>query len=56
MLKLIAEGYTAREIADMLSLSVRTVESHKSSLMRKLNIRSKTDLIKFAIRKGVITV
>lgn len=56
MLKLIAEGYTAKEIADLLVLSVRTVETHKSNLMKKLNIRNKADLIKFAIRKGIITI
>lgn len=56
MLKLIAEGYTAKEIADLLMLSVRTVETHKSNLMKKLNIRNKADLIKFAIRRGIITI
>jgi len=56
VLKLIAEGYTAREIADMLVLSPKTVEWHKTSLMNKLNIHKKTDLIKFAIRKQVITL
>jgi DNA-binding NarL/FixJ family response regulator len=56
MLKLVAEGYTAREIADMLVISVRTVETHKTNLMKKLNIRNKADLIRFAIRKGIITV
>jgi len=54
--KLIAEGYTAREIADMLVVSPKTVEWHKTSLMNKLNIHNKTDLIKFAIRKQVITL
>jgi DNA-binding NarL/FixJ family response regulator len=56
MLKLVAEGYTAREIAEMLVISLRTVETHKTNLMRKLNIRNKADLIRFAIRKGIITV
>jgi two-component system response regulator NreC len=56
LLKLVAEGYTAREIADMLVISLRTVETHKTNLMRKLNIRNKADLIRFAIRKGIITV
>jgi two-component system response regulator NreC len=55
-LKLVAEGYTAKEIADMLFISLRTVETHKSNLMKKLNIHNKADLIRFAIRKGVITV
>ena len=56
ILKLIAEGYTAKEIADMLVVSLRTVEAHKTNLMRKLDIQNRTDLIKFAIRKGVITL
>jgi DNA-binding NarL/FixJ family response regulator len=56
VLKLVAEGYTAREIADMLVISTKTVEWYKTSLMKKLNIHNKTDLIKFAIRKAIITV
>ncbi len=56
VLKLVAEGYTAREIADMLVVSPKTVEWYKTSLMKKLNIHSRTDLIKFAIRKRVITL
>jgi len=56
VLKLVAEGHTAKEIADMLVISLRTVEAHKTSLMKKLNIHNKTDLIKFAIRKGIITI
>ena len=56
VLKLVAEGYTAKEIASMLVISLRTAEAYKTSLMRKLNIRNKADLIRFAIRKGVITL
>jgi len=56
VLKLLAEGYTAREIADMLVVSPKTVEWYRTSLMKKLNIHNKTDLIKFAIRKRVITI
>jgi len=56
VLKLVAEGHTAREIADMLVVSPKTVEWYKTSLMNKLNIHSKTDLIKFAIRKRIITL
>ncbi len=54
VLKLVVEGKTVREIADMLFVSPKTVESCKTSLMNKLNIHSKTDLIKFAVRKRVI--
>jgi len=56
VLKLVVEGYTARQIADMLTVSPKTVEWYKSTLMRKLNMHSRMDLIKFAIRKGVITL
>ena len=56
VLKLVAEGYTAREIADMLIISPKTAEWYKASLMNKLNIHSKTDLIKFAIRRAIITL
>jgi len=56
VLKLIAEGHTAREIADMLVVSPKTVEWYKTSMMNKLNIHNKTDLIKFAIRKRIITL
>jgi DNA-binding NarL/FixJ family response regulator len=55
VLKLVAEGHTGREIADMLVVSPKTVEWYKSSLMNKLNLHNKTDLIKFAIRKRIIT-
>ncbi|MFC1994144.1 response regulator [Chloroflexota bacterium] len=56
VLKLVAEGYTAREIADMMVLSQKTVEWYKTNLMSKLNIRNRTDLIKLAIRKAIITL
>ena len=56
VLKLIAEGHTAREIAEMFVVSPKTVEWYTSSLVNKLNIHSMTDLIKFAIRKRVITL
>jgi DNA-binding NarL/FixJ family response regulator len=56
VLKLVAEGHASREIAEMLIVSPKTVEWYKSSLMKKLNIHSRTDLIKFAIRKRVITI
>jgi len=55
VLKLVVEGHTAREIADMLVVSRKTVEWYKTSLMNKLNIHNRTDLIKFAIRRAIIT-
>ena len=56
VLKLVVEGHTAREIADLLVVSPKTVEWYKTSLMNKLDIHNKTDLIKFAIRKALITL
>lgn len=56
VLKLLAEGYTSKEIADILIVSPKTVDWYRTSLMDKLNIHNKTDLIKFAIRKRVITI
>ena len=53
-LKLIAEGHTAREIAEVLVVSPKTVEWYKTNLMRKLNLHNTADLIKYAIRKGVV--
>jgi two-component system response regulator NreC len=56
VLRLAAEGRTTREIADMLHLSAKTIEKHRSSMMRKLGLQSLPDLIKYAIRKGLIEV
>jgi DNA-binding NarL/FixJ family response regulator len=56
ILKLLAEGHTTREIADMLVISVKTVEGHKTNLMSKIDIHNRTDLVKYALRKGIITV
>ena len=53
-LKLIAEGHTAREIAEVLVVSPKTVEWYKTNLMRKLNLHNTADLIKYAIRKRVV--
>ena len=55
VLKLVAEGYTTREIADLLVVSPKTVEGHKSSLMSKLGLRNRVELVRYAIRKGIIT-
>ena len=53
-LKLIAEGHTAREIAEVLVVSPKTVEWYKTNLMRKLSLHNTADLIKYAIRKRVV--
>ncbi len=54
VLKLIAEGNTNQEIADVLCLSRKTVESHRANIMRKLDLHDVTELVKYAIRKGLI--
>jgi DNA-binding NarL/FixJ family response regulator len=56
VLKLTAEGHTLREIAEILIISPKTVEGHKTNLMTKLNVHNRTDLIKYAVRKGIISV
>jgi len=52
VLKLIAEGISNKEIADLLYISIRTVEHHRANIMEKLNIKQTANLIKYAIRKG----
>lgn len=54
VLRLIAEGLTNQEIASLLVLSASTVQTHRSHLMEKLSLRSRADLIKYAIRRGII--
>jgi two-component system response regulator NreC len=56
VLQLIAEGYTSRKIAEVLGLSVKTVQAHRTSLMQKLNVHDRGDLIKYAIQKKIIEV
>ena len=54
VLQLIAEGKTSREIAGILHVSVKTVQSHRTSLMQKLGLHDRGDLIKYAIQKKII--
>jgi DNA-binding NarL/FixJ family response regulator len=56
VLKLLVEGHTTQEIADILVISPKTVEGYKTSLMDKLDIHNRVDLVKYALRKGIITV
>jgi DNA-binding NarL/FixJ family response regulator len=56
VLKLIAEGNTNQGIATILGLSRKTVESHRANIMRKLELHDVTDLVKYAIRKGLTTL
>ena len=55
VLKLIAEGHTSQEIADILCASVKTIMGHRTRIMEKLDIHNRTELIKYAIRKGLIS-
>jgi DNA-binding NarL/FixJ family response regulator len=52
VLRLIAQGHSNKEIAAKLSISVKTVESHKTNLMEKLELRSRTEIVRYAVRQG----
>lgn len=56
ILKLLAEGHSHKEIASMLDISVKTAIAHQTNISEKLDIHSKTELMKFAIRCGVIKI
>ncbi len=56
ILKYIAEDRKNKEIADLLGISVRTVQAHRTNLMDKLGARDRTELVKYAIRKGIINL
>lgn len=55
VLKLVAEGYKNREIAEFLSISPKTVEKHRGNLMKKLGMRSTAEVAGYAIEKGLVT-
>ena len=54
VLRYVASGYTNRETADRLDLSVKTVEGYRARLMRKLDATSRVDLVRFAVRMGIL--
>jgi DNA-binding NarL/FixJ family response regulator len=54
VLRLIAQGMSAKEIAGLLGISTKTVEAHRTSLMRKLGARKATELVRYALRKGLV--
>jgi two-component system response regulator NreC len=54
VLSLTAKGYANKEIAEMLVISVKTVETHKSNVMEKLGLKSRPELIKYAMKKGLL--
>ena len=54
MLKLIAEGKTSKEIAQLLVLSIKTVERHRADILHRLGMRDRVGLTRYAIRRGLI--
>jgi two-component system, NarL family, response regulator NreC len=56
VLQLIAEGYTNKQIAEILCISIKTVQSHRSNLMVKLDLHDRGELIKYAIQKKIIEI
>jgi two-component system, NarL family, response regulator NreC len=54
VLKLVAEGMTNRQIALQLNISIKTVQTHRANLMDKLNLHDRTELVRYAIRRGLI--
>ena len=56
VIQLVAEGKTTKEIATTLSLSVKTAETHRTNLMRKLDLHSIADLTLYAVRNGIVQI
>ena len=56
ILKLVAEGRSNQEIGDLLVVSVSTVQTHRAHVMAKLGLHSRTELVKYAIRQGIISL
>ena len=52
VLRLIAQGYSNKEISGQLKIAVKTVESHKANLMQKLELRNRTEIVRYAVRQG----
>ena len=56
VLHLTAEGYSSADVSGVLSISPRTAEAHRANLMRKLGFHSQADLIRYALRRGIISI
>ena len=54
VVQLIAEGYTNKQIGGLLDISLKTVETHRAAIMRKLNLSSSTELVRYAIRNQIV--
>jgi DNA-binding NarL/FixJ family response regulator len=55
IIKMIAEGKSSKEIGEILFLSFRTIQNHRTKIMKKLNLKKNTDLVRYAIRQGYTT-
>ena len=55
VLRLLALGYTNREVAEELYISVRTVETHRASILAKLRVRTRAELVRYAREAGMLT-
>ncbi len=56
ILTLIAEGHTSRQIADILYISLKTVQGHRTKIMDKMDTHNRAELIKYALRKGLVNI
>ena len=56
ILKLFAEGHTCREIAEAVFISPKTVHGHRAGIMEKLGLHNRSDLVKYAVRKGILDI
>jgi DNA-binding NarL/FixJ family response regulator len=56
ILQLIAEGHLTKEIADILCISARTVERHKYNMMQELKLKTTVELVKYAIKQGIVSI
>ena len=56
VLKLLAEGYNNKEIADFLIISIKTVETHRANIMKKNNFKNITELVLYAVRNNIIEI
>ena len=56
VLRLVAEGHRTREIADKLSLSIKTIESHRGELMKRLGMHDVVSLVRYALRAGLVAI
>ena len=54
MLKLVAEGHSNKEVADVLGITVKTAMSHREHVMLKLDVHNRTELVRFALERGVL--